>query len=120
MTRSKATGRFTRSIRALFSPPKTNSTQLKYPERYYKQVWLDKPLYEAIDFLAKVNRTTRMKMLHDTLQEGLAYYIGAKIAESNRQEIEQRNQGRPVRPTPFVTQLTRLARSKGKSIDQFF
>ena len=110
----------TGSLTALFRHKKPLTTFDRRPNDYYGQLWITKSLYEALDFLAKANHTTKKKMAQDLLELGIAHYLGNKISESNREEIAQRKQGMPVRPTKFIYQLRRWAKAKGKDIDKFF
>jgi len=110
----------TGSLTARFRHKKPLTTFDRRPNDYYGQVWINKSLYEALDFLAIANHTTKKKMAADLLELGIAHYLADKISESNREEIAQRKQGMTVRPTTFIYQLRRWAKAKGKDISGFF
>jgi hypothetical protein len=95
------------------------STYQRHPIEYYKHIYINQSLFEAIDFLAVANRTNRKKMVEEILKIGIGRYLADKISESNAREAAQRRQGLPVRPTGFVHELHRWARSKGKDIGKF-
>jgi hypothetical protein len=120
MKRTPRTRPLTGSITALFRRKKALTTFDRRPDDYYGQVWIAKSLFEALDFLAVANHTTKKKMAADLLELGISHYLADKISESNREEIAQRNQGMPVRPTRFIYQLRRWAKAKGKDISGFF
>jgi hypothetical protein len=120
MKKAPRTRPLTGSITGLFRRKKALTTFDRHPDDYYGQIWITKSLYEALDFLAIANHTTKKKMAADLLELGIAHYLAGKISESNREEIAQRKQGMPVRPTRFIYQLRRWAKTKGKDISKFF
>jgi hypothetical protein len=118
--RAPRTRSLTGSLTTLFRHKKPLTTFDRRPNDYWGHIYVTKSLYEAIDFLAIANRRTKKKMVEELLNIGIAHYLGNKVSESNRQEIAQRKQGMPVRATPFIYQLRRWAKAKGKDIDKFF
>ena len=73
MTPARKRGSVTGSLRGLFGADKRpNVTFERRPDDYYGMVWVDKPVYEAIDFLAIANHTTRKKLVHDLLTLGIS------------------------------------------------
>jgi len=105
MTNSKRLRRVARRVKGLLRAPKTNVTVREHPELYYRHVWLEKPYYEAIDFLAKEHGLSKKQALHDLLDLGMGRYIGELVAQQNRQVIEHRARGEPARPTYFTIKL---------------
>lgn len=81
----KRARRVTRSMKGLFRAPKTNVTIQKHPELYYKQMWLTRPHYEAIEFLAKINGTSKKQTVHEMLGLGIGHFMAAAIREQDRQ-----------------------------------
>ena len=114
MRRRFTVRRVTRSIRSFFISPKTNITQERHPERYYKRVWVDQKHYEALVFLAKVNHETQKQMLHEVLERGISDYLAEKIQENNRLEREAREKGQVARATYFIIMLRHWLKSKGE------
>lgn len=119
MAASNAVKRARRSARVLFSAPKHNVTFENHRDRYYKQVFIDRQLWEAVDFLARVNHTSRMRVANDMMRLGIGHYFGAKIAEQNRLAASQREAGQPLRPTYFAAMLRHWAKQKGYDIGKF-
>jgi hypothetical protein len=103
----------TRSVRAVFKPPKPNVTVKNYPERYYKTIWIGKSLYEAIEFVAKANRKSRMKTCNELLELGISQYLGDLIVQSLRQDNTVDEQDVPIRPNYFGLLFRQWAKSKG-------
>jgi hypothetical protein len=109
----------TRSIKALLGVKKPNITFERHPDDYYQHIYVDKPHYEALDFMGKANRMTKMGMYHDLLDRGIRDFLGEKIGEYNRQVIAARKRQQHVRPTKFIYQLRRRAKTKGADISKF-
>ncbi len=105
-----------RSIRDVFKPPKPNVTVKNYPERYYKTIWIEQSLYEAIEFLAKFNHTSRMKACNDMLRLGFSKFLADSIVESVRQDNVVDEPDKSVRPNYFNPLFRRWAKSKGKDV----
>jgi hypothetical protein len=118
MLRTSRRRTLTRSIKAFFTPRKPNVTVKNYPERYYKTIWISKSLYEAIEFLAKFNHTSRMKTCNELLELGISQYMGDLISESVRQDNALDEQDKSVRPNYFGLMFRRWAKSKGGDISK--
>jgi hypothetical protein len=102
-------------MRAFFAPRKPNVTVKNHPERYYKTIWISKSLYEAIEFLAKFNRKSRMKTCNDLLELGISQYMGDLIAGSVRQDNSLDEPDKSVRPNYFGLLFRQWAKTKGIS-----
>lgn len=90
MTARKRARRVARSVKGLLRAPKANVTIQGHPELYYKQMWLARPHYESIEFLAKTNGTSIKQTVHEMLGLGIGHYLAAGIREQDR-----RLSGRP-------------------------
>lgn len=110
---------FTRSIMSLFRSKKPLTTFDRRPDDYYKHIYIDKPFFEAIDFLAKANHKSKKQMTHELLDLGISRFLGTKIAESNLQRIADEEQGKIVRPTYFMVLFRQWAKKKGFDISKF-
>ena len=119
MTNTKKLRGVARRVKGLFRAPKTNVTIKEHPELYHRHVWLEKPDYEVVDFLAKEHGLSKKQALHDLLDLGMGRYIGELVAQQNRQVIEHRARGEPARPTYFTIKLRQWARQKGYEISKF-
>ena len=71
-------------MKSIFRAPKSNVTIEKHRELYFRQMWLDKQQYEAIEFLAKVNGVSKKQMLHEMLGLGIALYLAGGTGEEMR------------------------------------
>jgi len=76
-------------MKSIFRTPKTNVTIEKHPELYFKQMWLDKQQYEAIEFLAKVNGVSKKQMLHEMLGLGIGLYVAGGAGEETRETYSE-------------------------------
>ena len=93
MTNTKKLHSVARRVKGLFRAPKTNVTIKEHPELYYRHVWLEKPDYEVVDFLAKEHGLSKKQALHDLLDLGMGRYFGELVAQQNRQVAEHRQRG---------------------------
>jgi hypothetical protein len=99
-------------MRAVFKPRKPNVTLQNYPERYHKTIWISKSLYEAVEFLAKVNHKSRMKTCNELLELGISQYLGDLITGSIQQDNALDEQDKSVRPNYFGLLFRRWAKAK--------
>jgi len=109
-----------RSVMAMFGVKKPLTTFDRRPDDYYKMVWLDKPFFDCIEFLAKTDRMSKKKMTHVLLELGIGYYMGDKIREYNQRAIAARQLEKEPELTRFIIQLRRWAKEKGYDINKFF
>ena len=107
-------------IKTFFAPPKRNITCERYPEKYYRHVWLDKKHYEAMVFLAKVNHITRKQMTHELMERAISDYLSDKILGNNKRVAAERAQGQQRRPSYFIVQFRHWLKAKGKNVDKLF
>jgi hypothetical protein len=82
-------------------------------------VWLDKPHYESIDYLAFEARKSKKAMAELFITLGIGVYMTNKMNEYNAQAEASRKADLPVKPTHFVRMLRRWARDMGVDISTF-
>jgi hypothetical protein len=104
---------------SLFRAKKRLTTFDRNKDDYYKHVYIRKPLFEAVEFLAKVNRRSRMRVTNDLLELGISEFLAREISEHNRKAVAAREQGATVSPSRFILMFRRWAKSKGKEISKF-
>ena len=68
---------------ALFRRSKKVQCTESRPNEYYKHVYVEKRLYDGIEFLAKVNRTSRRQVCNDLLELGISEYLAREISRNN-------------------------------------
>jgi hypothetical protein len=89
------------------------------PDEYYKLVWVHKNLYDGIEFLAKVNRTSRMRVANDLLELGFSTFIAQQISEDNSRKFAVEQGGESYSPSSFILMMRRWAKKKGYDISKF-
>ena len=97
----------------------TNKTRTKYPDSYYKAVYLSKKIYEAADFIAYVKGAPLKQTVEELMEMAIGMYIGQRVAEQNQLNTEARERGEPVRPVWFTIMLRHWAHLKGYDIGKF-
>jgi hypothetical protein len=112
--------RLNRAFRELVGAKKRNVTFQEQPDKYYAHVYVKQTQWEAISFLAKVNGFSKMQVVDQLLELGISRMLGAAIAESNRQMIEQEKEEIRQKRIRFIKYLIRWAKSRGYKIGDFF
>jgi hypothetical protein len=108
-----------RSVMAMLGVKKPLTTFDRRPDDYYKHVYLDKPFFKVIDFLAETDRMSKKKMTHVLLELGIGYYMGEKIREYNQRAIAARQLEQEPELTRFIILLRRWAKERGMDISKF-
>jgi hypothetical protein len=109
-----------RSVMALFAPKIETGAHKRFPDAYYKQIFLTKPMFEGLEFLAKTERKSKKKMANELMELGIGYYMGAKIREYNQRAIALRELNKEPELTRFIILLRRWAKEQGYDINKFF
>ena len=109
----------TRSIMGLFGSNKRNITLKNHPNIYYKHVYFPKNLYEGIELIALMERTSKKEAAELLVKAGLSRYMGEKLAEHMKNEREAREQDQKLELTRFVRILRRYAKERGMDISKF-
>ncbi len=112
--------RLKRSFQALVGTKNSNKTFQEQPDRYYAHVYVEKRLWEAISFLAKVNGLTKMETVNQLLELGISRMLGTAIAENNQAMIEMDKDERRKTRTRLIQYLIRWAKSKGYEVGDIF
>jgi hypothetical protein len=63
-------------ITALFGTKKGVNPHTRYPDAYYGRVFFDKPMFEGIELIAKIERTTKKKAARLLIERGFSSYMG--------------------------------------------
>jgi hypothetical protein len=104
---------------ALFGTKKGVNPHTRYPDAYYGRVFFDKPMFDGIKLVAKIERTTKKKAARLLLEEGFKNYIGEKLKEAIKVEIAVDELRRKPRATRFILELRRFAKQRGMDISKF-
>jgi hypothetical protein len=117
MTGAKKPKRFLGTLRALIGIDKNLNTYKTAPDTYYRQVFLSKENYQGVEFLAKIARTSRVRVANELIKRGLSSLYGAILGEEIRDDIEKREHHDDLKL--FIYRLRRYARSQGYDINKF-
>jgi hypothetical protein len=103
----------------LFWRKKRTQIQKTNPGAYYKHVYLSESNYKALEFVAKCNRISRVKMANLLFERGLRSFLGEAVGldMQNKAEAEENMQIRKVSRT--VRMLRALAKSQGQDISKY-
>ena len=112
--------RLTRSVMRLFDVDKTNITFKNHKEDYYRNFYLCKTLSDGVDFVAEVERTSKIRTVDKLMRLGFSSWMGTKVGEHIAMEKEAREHNQAVKLTSFVIELKRLAKLQGMDISKFF
>ena len=107
------------SIVSLFTPLKTTDAHKRFPDAYYRRIYFTKPLFEGIEFLAKVERKSKKQMAHELMELGISSLMGEKIREYNKRVIAARELQQEPELTRFIILLRRWAKERGYDISKF-
>jgi predicted house-cleaning noncanonical NTP pyrophosphatase (MazG superfamily) len=107
----------TRSIMALFTPDKGVNPHTRYPDEYYGRVAFNKQMFDGIELIAKIERTTKKKAARLLLEEGFKNYIGQKLREDIKVEIAAEELRQKPEATRFIIELRKFAKERGMKID---
>ena len=109
----------TRALQGLFGSNKPISTRKRHPIAYFRQVYLSKPMYEGLEFIAEVERKSRVGMANEIFERGIKSYFGEKLGKYIEDDIEARKHGARATVTRFVRELRKLAKVKGYDISKY-
>jgi hypothetical protein len=100
---------------SLFGTKKGVNPHTRYPDAYYGRVFFDKPMFDGIKLVAKLERTSKKKPARLLIERGFRSYMGEKL----KMELALRVLERKPRLTRFVLELRRLAKTRGMDISKF-
>ena len=100
---------------ALFGTKKGVNPHTRYPDAYYGRVFFDKPMFDGIKLVAKIERTTKKKAARLLIERGFSNYMGEKL----KTEMAIRELERKPRATRFILELRRFAKQRGMDISKF-
>ena len=107
------------SIKGLLGANIRNSTVQNHPDIYYKHIYFEKRLYEGIEWVAEMERTSKVRAANLLMANGLSHYMKEKLTEfikSERERIPIRGKTRPR----FSQLLIRYTRAHGMDITKLF
>jgi len=76
-------------------------------------------MFEGLEFIAKVERKSKIRMTNELMERGIKSYYGEKLGKYIEEDIEARKHGARATVTRFIRELRRLAKAKGYHISKF-
>jgi len=76
-------------------------------------------MYEGLEFIAEVERKSRVGMANEIFERGIKSYFGEKLGKYIEDDIEARKHGARATVTRFVRELRKLAKVKGYDISKY-
>jgi hypothetical protein len=109
----------TRSLMVLFVTKKGVNPHKRYPDAYYGRVAFDKPMFQGIELVAKIERLSKKKAARLLIERGFSSYMGEKVKEEiDRQRVRRENH-QIKSPSRFAVLLRKIARERGMDISKF-
>jgi len=106
----------TRSLMALFGTKQGVNPHTWYPDAYYGRVAFDKPMFQGIELVAKIERTNKKKAARLLIERGLSNYMGEKLKIAIENELAARELNQKPHLTRFVLELRKFAKERGMDI----
>jgi len=119
MKHSSKVRRLTLSIMGLFGANKPNVTRLNHKDEYYKNYYFPKNVCDGIEFIAKIERTSKKQAAELLMKAGLSSYMGDKLSKYIHGEHIAKEQNQKAKMPRFVLELRKLARERGRDISKF-
>jgi hypothetical protein len=106
-----------RSLSDLFCTNRTVNAHKLYPNEYYKHFYFTKPLFDGIELIAKIERTSKKDAAELLMKAGISSYMGDKISEYIHSEHVAREQN-DAKVSRFIMFLKRYAREQSTDISK--
>ena len=90
-----------------------------YPNEYYRQVFFDKPMFDGIELVAKVERVTKKKAARLLMEEGFRSYISNGLHEYIKDDIADNKLRQQRTGTHLIRELRKFAKERGLDISKF-
>jgi hypothetical protein len=108
----------THSLMALFGTKKGVNAHTRYPDAYYGRIFFDKRMFDGIELVAKIERTSKKKAARQLIERGFSIYMGEKVKEAIQNELAARELRQKPHLTRFVLELRKFAKERGMDISK--
>jgi hypothetical protein len=85
----------------------------RYPEQYYKRLWINKDLYAGLQVIAKAESVSIKKIAEWMVEYGIARYDFKEWQQQVRREEAAARSGAYVERSPYLREMDKLARTNG-------
>jgi hypothetical protein len=100
---------------ALFAPDKGVNPHARYPDMYYRNIWLNKQMFDGVELVGKIEHLSKKKAARLLIERGFRNYIGEKMKEAIAiEELRQK-----PKATRFILELRKFAKERGTDISKF-
>ncbi|MFC1977409.1 hypothetical protein ACFLWS_03990 [Chloroflexota bacterium] len=90
-------------LKNLFKPrTKLKNTHQRYPEAYFKTVYLAKDVAAGIEIIARIKKVSRKELVNRILRDEISRYIGGILILHIETQRINRLRGEGVEPLPEV------------------
>jgi uridine kinase len=104
---------------ALFGTKKGVNPHTRYPDAYYGRVFFDKPMFDGIKLVAKIERRTKKKAARLLIERGFINYVSEKLKEAIKVEIAAEELRQKPKANRFIRELRKFAAERGIDISKF-
>jgi len=92
---------------------KAKGPNKKYPETYYRRLWISKDLYTGLQLIARVEGASIKKIAEWFIEYGLARYDYRECEEQEARNEEAENRGTLAQRSAYMQEMDKLARANG-------
>jgi hypothetical protein len=103
---------------ALFGPKVEGDPHKRFPDKYYRQMFFTRPLFEGIEFLAKVERKSKKKMANELM--GISRFWGEVLGKYNEAVLAERELAKIPEIVRFIRAYNKMAKQKGFDISKIY
>jgi hypothetical protein len=100
-----------RSITAIFGTKNGVNPRIRYPDAYFRAIWFDKPIFDGIEWIAKIERLNKKKAARMLVERGVRSWLADKVREAAADnEILDDKLHRKLGVTRFIRALQKFVR----------
>ena len=85
----------------------------RFPEQYYKRLWLNKDLYTGLQVIAKAEGVSIKKIAEWMVEYGIARYDYREWRDHADREEKAKLTGQYVERSPYLQEMDKLAGTNG-------
>ncbi len=112
------TNRVVRSIRNIFRPETHNKTRKLHPDEYYCNFYFTKNVGDGVEFISKIEHSTKKAAANILMERGISVYMGAKVTQSIQRGDLSGEPEQKAERTWFRRVMRRRARDQGFDISR--
>ena len=102
----------------IFGKKSKLSPHRRFPHSYYKSVYISKDVYNGIELVAGIEKTSVKKMADMLLEVGIRYYVVNLMKQQGLNEMVKGEFNQNIQRN-FVRELIKYAEEQGIDISKF-